>query len=140
MSYTSYAGEFDDLARAFYTAWNNRAPVAWPNVIYSPPSPPSPWVRFTVLNADAARRTIGNPGLNRATYPGRVIIQCFAPRGEGEVLARTFADDSANIFRILKVSNYRMGLPTVRQVESVVDQLWYQVNADCPFQRDVYHA
>lgn len=136
----SYTNEFSDLCAAFDRPWNKRIPVSWPNVNFTVPSPAEPWCRFTILNGDASRMSIGAPGLNRTVHPGRVVVQVFVPRGRGEVLARRYADDAAAIFRTLKLSNYRFFPPAVAQVSSTVNDDWYQVNMTCPFQRDEYNG
>ena len=101
---SGYAEEFNDLAGAFAAEWNNRTPVAWPNVAFVPPNPPAPWCRFTVLNGAASVMSIGVPGHNRVVHPGRVVVQCFAPRGAGELAARQSADEAAGIFDIVFLS------------------------------------
>jgi hypothetical protein len=135
-----YVAEFNDLADIFDTAWNNRIPVAWPNVAFSPPQPQAPWCRFTILNAGASRMTIGTPGGNRIVHPGRVVVQFFAPKNGGEIVSRQYADDAEEIFRTLKLPDYRFFVPEMTHVRSTVTDDWYQINLDCPFQRDEYNG
>jgi hypothetical protein len=137
---SGYAEEFNVLAGAFAAEWNGRIPVAWPNVVFSPPNPPAPWCRFTVLNAAASAMTIGSPGRNRVVHPGRAIIQFFAPRGSGEMAARQRADEAAEIFLKLALPGYRFFIPSISPAGPPMADVWHQVNMDCPFQRDGYYG
>ncbi|MDR1648765.1 MAG: DUF4128 domain-containing protein [Synergistaceae bacterium] len=137
---SGYAEEFNGLASAFAAAWNDRIPVAWPNVAFSPPQPQVPWCRFTILNARASRMTIGTPGGNRIVYPGRVVIQFFAPKNGGEIPARQYADEAEEIFRAINLAGYRFFVPEMTHVRSTATDDWYQINLDCPFQRDEYNG
>ena len=133
---SSYTDEFNDLATAFDAQWQNRVPVSWPNISFTPPSPAAPWCRFNILNAVASRMTIGAPGANRSVFPGRVVIQIFAPRGQGELIARRYADEASEIFRSLTLPDYRFFLPSVSNATGSIADEFYQLNVDVPFQRD----
>ena len=140
MANTEYAGEYGYLALHFIDEWADRTPIAWGNKTFSPPTVPEFWVRFTILNSTASRATIGTPGTNRAVYPGRVVVQVFAPRDFGELELREHADAVADIFRNIKLENFRFKLPSIVAVDSIAGDLWTQINVDCPFQRDEYHG
>ena len=137
---SGYKDEFEELAIAFMDEWGDRTPIAWSNSAFTPPNPPRCWVRFTIINSTATRRTIGTPTQNRATYPGRVVIQVFAPRNGGDIEIRGHADRVAEIFRGFKAQNFRFALPSIVAVDAITGDEWRQINVDCPFQRDVFHA
>lgn len=136
----SYSEEFDALCSLFRDAWKNRTPVAWPNKEFNLPNPPAPWCRFTILHGASSRVTIGSPGGNRAVYPGRVIVQIFVPKTQGESQAREFADVAADAFRDASLPRCRFFLPYAERVEHSMADTYWQVNVNCPFQRDEYHG
>lgn len=139
----NYVDEFQSLAEEFKRKWSGRTGVAWPNVVFTPPSPMEPWCRFSILSAGAERMSMGVPGQNRATYAGRIVLQVFVPKGAGEIKARRLADQAAEIFRGFRLSAFRFDLPSIKDVTASTAGLadrWYQVNVDMPFRRDVFHG
>ena len=152
----SYASEFSALAGAFSAGWvkvksagppvvyEARTPVAWPNVDYEPTTGVS-WVRFNVVNGEAAQASIGAPGNNIVRHVGMAVVQIFVPVHQGEGAARALADCVVELFRGLSLAGYRfkpayaggVSASFGQQSYSLVDG-WHQLNVTVPFTRDEF--
>ena len=76
----SYQQCFERLANHFLNRWelyNSDVPVAWGNSPFTPPAPPSPWVRFTVITGEADYISAGAPGGNFVRHAGLITVQVF---------------------------------------------------------------
>lgn len=69
----SYADEGAAIRQHFADGWDGRTPVAWPNVDFEPPEDGSPWVRLTILGADAVQAEFGLDD-RRFRHTGIVIV------------------------------------------------------------------
>ena len=138
---------FEALAGAFSTGWKTlkstgppavyeeKTPIAWPNVNFTPPS--GPWVRFNVLDGEGSWRSIGSPGSNIAGYVGVVVIQIFVPLLSGESTARDYADAAAAIFQGQTIGGIRFSPATAQILNTSLADGWHQINVSIPFRRDV---
>jgi len=120
----------------FAAAWNaTAAPVAWPNVAFTPPVALH-YVRFYIVDAESNQRTIGDPdGRNQYRSYGLIVAQIYALDGTGDNAALALADTAAAIFRNARFSGVWALTPKIITV-GAVDAGRYQINVTIPFQRD----
>lgn len=134
----TYQAEAAAIRTRFSTEWDDTTPIAWPNVNFTPPNPPSAWVRFTILPATASQSEIGANPLYRHT--GFVVIQVFTPDNAGPGEAEQLAEQACGIFRGVTAGGIRYQGP--RNEAPVVQTIgndgngWYQVNARISYTRD----
>jgi len=129
------------LAAFFEAGWKDggqpRTPVAWPNVSFKPPEN-RPWVRFTILSAEARRHLITGSRQTGQRITGLVVIQVFTPAGSGDGAAMTLADQAKELFseRRIEVAAGKDPLATAVPEARVIgaDREWYQVNVSTPFE------
>lgn len=138
----SYAAEANAIRSRFSAEWGATTPIAWPNKKFDPlktdagvARDPAPWVRFSILPADADQTTIGAAGGRTFRHDGTVTVQVFVPDNEGDGEARTLAELAAAIFRGITVSGIRFGAPYVTAPGND-GAGWYQLTAWCPYSRD----
>ena len=137
----TYEAAHNAIRTRFNTQWGSTTTVAWPNVNFDPPNNAA-WVRFVIQDIDSAQVSYGDPLNNNDRYRhiGRVVIQIFTLKGQGDKEARELADTATAIFR--KWSDTASGVlfrlaPFVRDVTED-DSKWFQINVECPFLRDSY--
>jgi hypothetical protein len=137
----TYEAAHNAIRGRFSTQWGSTTVVAWPNVAFTPPTDAA-WVRFLIQDIDAAQVSYGDPLNNNDRYRhiGRVVIQVFTLKGQGDKEARELADTAAGIFR--KWSDAGSGVlfrlaPFVRDIP-IDEPKWFQINVECPFLRDSY--
>lgn len=136
-----YDTEAAAIRARFYAEWGNTTPIAWPNVSFTPPaSPKAPWVRLTILPADARQASAAVPGQRTLRSVGQIIVQVFVPEGGGDGQAEALAEQACAIFRGVRADGIRyQGLrgeaPRARTIGND-GRGWYQVNAEIPYQRD----
>jgi hypothetical protein len=130
----SYQTQNTELKTRFNTVWAHRTPVDLPNVVFTLPSPPAPWLRFRISGGSDRRTTIGSE-LNNYRNVGSIDVQIFVPVGTGDAIAFQRADEVAAIFRGWCGTNIRCRSPRIKEV-GVDGSGYYQVNCIIPFIRD----
>lgn len=119
----------------------NDLPVAWPNITFTKPEPPAPWVRFTVVDVKGQQIEMGSANNTHRVY-GSLILQVFVPANTGDGAALTLGDALGELYR-QKIFNFpdtpfsghvRMRDPNVREIGR--DDAYWQVNVTVPFHRD----
>ena len=137
----TYEAAHNAIRARFNTQWASATPIAWPNVKFTPHTDEA-WVRFLIQDIDSAQVSFGDPLNNNDRYRhiGRVLIQIFTLKGQGDKEARELADTATGIFR--KWSDAGSGVlfrlaPFVRDIQNE-EAKWFQVNVECPFLRDSY--
>lgn len=118
----------------FKTEWADRTPVAWPNVVSTPPEA-GPWVRFDIVWGDAEATTMGPAGKMRNTIPGVVFVNVFAAPGKGRGVLNDTADDVRDVFNRLEVSGVRFNVPSGPEPVRG-DPEWEQAVVRIPFSVD----
>src|SRR5271165_2915586 len=73
-------------------------PVAWPNMTFTKPTPPEPWVRFTVLDVKAQQLEMGSTNNQHRVY-GSLILQIFVPADSGDLVALQIGDAIGQLYR-----------------------------------------
>lgn len=119
------------IEQRFKAAWT-ATPVAWPNVAFTPPDPPAPWVRLHIQDAMADQVSLGPTSLDR--YSGVVYIMIFVVLGQGLAEARRLADLAAPIFRKQIFDGVTCAVPYLRDIGP--DAPFYHVNLLVPFLYD----
>ena len=114
----------------FTGAWTH-TPFVFGNKSYDP-NINQDWVRLTVLDGDGFQISLGVNSLDR--HAGVVSIQIFTVVNQGEERSRWLVDKATEIFRKVSFSGLLFRVPNVDRVGA--DGTWFQMNVDCPFQRD----
>jgi hypothetical protein len=134
----SYATEAAAIRSRFNTEWGATTSVAWPNVAFTPTTG-TPWVRLTILPADAAQTTMGTNGGGVFEYTGLVNVQVFVPENEGDGEARTLAEQVCGIFRGVTAGGITYVGPTgegpYTQTVGNDGAGWFQINVWVPYRR-----
>ena len=135
-----YKDEFESLMNYFQNKWQpvRETPIAWPNVAFTPPDPPSPWLRVSLQDGQSAYISAGVPGANVSRYAGVLIIQIFVPVKTGEGLCREPADDICGYFRNKTVGNVRFASVSAELSSNSLADGWLQMNVNAPFTRDEF--
>jgi hypothetical protein len=102
--------------------------LAFDNVAFKPPSPSKPWLRTTILDAEAVKTDL----VNRYRHPGLVVVQVFVPIQSGTRGGRALADQVASLFRSVTVSGIFFRTPSLQRVGDTSDG-WFQMNVNVPF-------
>jgi len=136
----SYQQSFERLANHFLNRWelyNSDVPVAWGNTPFTPPAPPSPWVRFTVITGEADYISAGAPGRNFVRHAGLITVQVFVPLGDGDGRLCGLVDDVIPIFQGERVGeNVWCGAAYAVALGESLSPGWLQANVNVPFHRD----
>ncbi len=111
--------------------------VVWPDKPGNIP-PNSNWIRPTIRHADGRQGSLaGEDGQRRWSRKGVLIVQCFAPVGDGEygaeVLAQTFVDGFE------RIRNSPIWYRNIRAIEAGKDGASVQVNVMADFEYDDFH-
>jgi hypothetical protein len=130
----SYESQNTELKTRFTTVWANRTPRDMPNMKFSLPSPPAPWVRFRISGGDAKRLTIGG-GTNWHRNAGIIFVQLFVPIETGDAVITQYADVICDMFRDWCGTNITCRTPVVKEV-GPDGSGYFQVNVNIPFHRD----
>jgi hypothetical protein len=111
-------------------------PVQYQNIPFTEPAD-GKFVRFTILNGESTRRSLGeNP--NRR-HPGAVMIQIFVPDGGGTKSAREIADKIEPLFadKSIQSGTSWISFDDVSIVPvGKVENGRFQLNVSAPFLRD----
>lgn len=105
-------------------------PTQYPNVDGFDRPANRTWARLTFRAGSASQTQIGTPR-KRFREPGTLIVQVFAPAGDGERAALSIADKTKKAFRSVHAGGVVYRTPTVIPVGRAGE--WYQVNVDCPY-------
>ena len=93
------------------------------------------WVRVTVIEGDSGQIGIGGVGAALHRNLGIVVIEVYTREDKGGRQARAHADGLAALFRGVQDNDITFRTPRVLPVG--VDEGWYQVNVQVPFQWDL---
>jgi len=94
----------------------------------------NPWVRFTILDGDGQRQSIGsNSPIHR--YAGVMIAQIFVKQTIGTKLINQYADSISAIWKDYSGQpDVEVRTPSVEKIGD--DKGWFQKNVNIPFQND----
>lgn len=129
---TGYVGERKAIWARFDSGWDGRTWVDWPGIGGRPPKGEA-WVRFGIQNSPSAQISVGG-SQDLYRHDGAVVLEVFAPLGEGEDPALELADAAADVFRGWRGGGLKFFAPYVTQSERR-DGHW-KVDVICPFERD----
>ena len=135
----SFLADANTIRVRFDALWSTGdGPALYEGVGSSGPPDVDSWVRVSIREADTDQISMGPRGVTAGTYQlnGQVIVQCFAPAGEGDGEARRLGTKVANIFRGVHISSggreMFFGSPSLITVGT--SGKWFQANAICPFE------
>lgn len=94
-----------------------RTPTQYQNVQFTPPEN-APFARLTIVDADAAQISAGDPGNNVHRHTGVIVVEILDVYGRGTAGLRRFGDQAAAIFRNAKFGNVRALVPVVTMREA----------------------
>lgn len=129
----SYAAEAQAIRSRFHTQWNDTTRVAWPNAKFDP-TPGQPWVRLSILTADAETVSLPAP-TTRYRHGGMVSVQVFVPDNEGDERAKDLAELACGIFRGVSADGVNYQAPYVTEGGNDGNG-WYMLNVWVPYYRD----
>jgi hypothetical protein len=109
-----------------------RLPTIYDNDPTPAPADGSLWCRFTVLDGDTRRITVG---VKQYRTVGVAIAQLFGPAGEGTRAQRDTAGAIVSAFQDQAADGVRYGVPAVTNIGKT-SQGNYQINVTCPFQAE----
>lgn len=95
-------------------------------------------VRLSIRDGEAGQMSFGDPSNNVSRSAGVVLIQIFAPGGQGTAAIRTLEDAAMAIFRNWTSGTIRFGIPY--SVGRLDEPPFLVSTVACPFQRDEYDA
>ena len=107
MTYQTINEAVQEILDPMIAVWSPLGhPVAWPDVKDDniPPADASiPWSRVTLIHADGGQTTLACVnGVRRWEYAGVLMIQVFAPMGDGNTLTYALAQLVANAYKKAK--------------------------------------
>jgi len=116
-----------DIEKRLADNWGTTA-IAYDNVDFSPPQGAA-WIRLALLDGDAFRVTIGNPGTHRQT--GIILLMIFVPLSEGTHVVRQYADTLSALFRDVQFNGITCREASPVNVGAV--EGWYQYHVNIPY-------
>ena len=119
-----------DIEKRLQDNWGT-TPIAVDDIPFSPPKE-SAWVRLRILDGDAFRVNIGQPGVHRQT--GTIMLMIHTPVGTGSNTARQYADTLSELFRDITFNGITCRTPTPYNVGEVAG--WYRFNVMIPYYYD----
>lgn len=93
------------------------------------PTDGSTWCRFTILDGESQRVTVGVKEYR--TY-GVAVAQLFGRIGNGTKALRELADAVVTVFRDVSADDVSYKVPSIINRGETQDG-WYQINVNCPF-------
>lgn len=131
-----YEKTWETMVSEFDDQWS-ATPISWPNVDFTPPDPPAPFVKFNPIPGEAVKKELGRNGIIR--HPGVLTIGVNVPTGQGEHDARQHADSILAIFEENDYGSspalvFKQGWITPNGRSS--DGSWYEINAHIPYEWD----
>lgn len=131
---TGFEGEHNEIRGRLKTVWGSTTPIAWPNDDFTPPNPPTNWIRLTINDGESHQLGLGAlPAVTR--YYGNIIVQIFTLQDKGDAPALILADSVKAVFHNwcgVAVSCRQAKIKTVGNDGNG----WYQINVNIPFIRD----
>ena len=120
---------------------NPRTTIAWDNTSFTPPNPPDPWIRPSIIETGGEQATFGT-GATAMQYrfDGMVTIEVFTPATEGDGENQTLCDHAATMFRGVSASGLRFLAPPFVVRVGIVDDVWFKQDVMCPFIRDTIYT
>lgn len=108
--------------------------AVWPDVPGDTPTD-TKWIRATVRHATGRQSSLSNEfGVRKFTKAGLLMVQCFAPVGDGELAARDLAD--VFVEKLETITNSPVWYRNIRLNEVGKDGPAVQVNVMAEFQYD----
>lgn len=141
----------ETMCRVLNEAWQDRTPIAWPNVAWPAATPhpregEAPWAAFYIRHDGSDQATIAEEGRRTFTRTGGLSLQVFVPAGQrGLTDATALAMVAANAFEGKTVDGvrfYRVGVRTVGadrtevKGQDTLSDAWFQVNVHADFEFD----
>jgi hypothetical protein len=133
---THFFSEFQDLALEANDS--EEVEVFWPNGEKDgPPNVEQPWVRFSLSDNLGSQIALGTGGTRRFEQVGIIIIQLFAPIGQGVTKIRSLSSIATGIFRGRRTSDDEVTFLNVRAEDVGPSSGWYQRNVVVEYSYDL---
>lgn len=119
----------------FRARWAGQTPVHWPGDEDFVQPFDAPWVRFSVIEGEGARRSIGVPA--RYEWVGQVVVQVFTLARSGPFPSDQLCDAVMAALGEATIASplVRFGTPGIVTVGR--SGAWFQRNVRCPYTRSV---
>lgn len=141
MPINTYEAEYNAICKQFRDNWTTLpggstmlTPVAWENITFRVPDPPSEWVSFSVLNGESVQTTIGAPTQNNLRCNGVVSVNIYVVDGDGKALQSQLIEKVCEIFRNQPINGIFFRTPAVSILGE--DGGYYRANVSIGFYRD----
>lgn len=139
----SFDSERSAIETRFLAQWVTGSPSSLRTAVGMPghaftPEPGNSSVRLSILNGEGFNRSMGDPGSNLVRYAGVLMINIYAPGGEGTKAARDLADLIQPIF-----TNWRSGTLLFRTMNTgPADETppFYMLPVSFAFERSEFHG
>ena len=105
--------------------------IAWENIAFKP-TPGTPWIRPTVLNADSDRLNLDGIQNNQGIYQ----IDAFYPASKGVGSLLDAIDSIYELFsndQVLYFDNREIKISTVSKKPSTIDDIWFKGSVEIGF-------
>lgn len=116
----------------FATQWDERTPVDYANVAFTPPALTDPlpyWARLTVRSGEGSQITLGENPEHR--YVGLIYVQLFGPKNRGTKALRDYATIVAGIFTRYVEEGLICRTSYLQEIGET--EGWYQINVVTPY-------
>ena len=133
------------LEQAFITGWGATTAIDWPTRPLTVDTQTTAWVRFTNLNDERRRDTVGSGGDTGQDLFGTVIVQVFTRRtapphktptqlGHVDTISNLFNE---TYFSVSTGGQVRCDKPNPRTVGPTPDGVWFQENILIPWHHHI---
>lgn len=121
---------FNDI-KSILDAAGLAVPIAYPNLVFSKPNPPSPWLNVSVVSSVLG---IIDMGAGAWREEGTLYADVMVPAGSGSSAARALAKTVANLFRA------RVGpvvyLDAAISDDAKPDGIWWSISVSVDWRYD----
>lgn len=132
---TTYSEARAALQTHWHSEWAARTPVAWENLEFAPPNPPSAWVRLTIQDFNGAQVSLGQPESRLYRSAGLATVQIFSPIDTGGSGHHELVNAAIEAWRGADIAGIRLRDAGVRDVGES-DQIWWQSNVRAAYEYD----
>lgn len=130
----NYQEAIDSISAVFYAAWNPTYPVKWEDLPGDVPSTETAWAKVLVQHTGGELSSLGGGKLLRKWHrDGVIVVQVFAPAGQGKTLAVSLGQTVVDAYQ---TANTEIQYRNVQLVEFGTDGAFYRVDIYANFDYD----
>lgn len=130
----NYQEAIDSINAVFHAAWNPAYPVKWEDLPGDVPVTETPWAKVLVQHTSGQLSSLGGGKvLRKWRRDGVIVVQVFAPAGQGKTLAVSLGQVVVDAYQN---ANTEIHYRNVQLVESGTDGAFYRVDIYANFEYD----